>query len=1098
MRSTQAILAALLSLSASLSASQVVVTEVMYHPAGTKPEFIEVLNLTSNRLDMATWHLHGGVEYTFPGFNPGAVSAHFLREYERILISSADDATTRAAYPSIPPYVRIYGPWTGSLNNSGDTIVLDDAASAQQCRLTYGDRGKWPVAADGTGHSLLVVNENRDIDDWRNWRHSNLNGGTPGNPEILEAETAVLNSSELNVADFVPVVNYTSPWKYWRDPADPDGAAAEGSWKTTSFVDTSWPGPGNGFFGYEPGTAALSTLIQTSFASQYAAATMTYYFRTTFNWSGPLSGTSFVLDQYVDDGVIYWLNGVELKGANAGRVRMNAGLATHATSATGTPTGGDAFEEQAALTGSLDGQLVSGTNLLCAEVHQSGSASSDVYFGARLKIATPPPASVVINEVKVSSGSDQGFIEFYNPTGAAVDLNGWYLSDAPANLTKYRITTPLVVSPLGFGTVPFAGTGLGISSPLEIYLTRPDGTTKQTGVTIGSPPTDGRSAGRKPAGGSQWNLYTTPTPGATNQSAALVSQPAKLSEVHFNDVDHVDWIEIANPSAVSLSGAGLYVTSKLDFSDKVPLPASVPAGGCASVTVDYPLDGGGEGLVFLIDSTNNVLDSVELARRPGLNSVQRYPLSGREWYGASTDTQNAANNPAIHGEIVINEIMAAPPSGHEAGEFVELYNRSAGSVNLTGWRVVDGASYDFPSGTVLGAGQYLVLAKDPAFITANYTGVTNIYGPFAGTLKNSGELIRLEDDRHNLADLVDFRSGGQWPSGAGGEGSSLELMHPDMDNSQPSAWRASDESSKSVFEPFTLTGVYRELRGQPTAVSGCRELLLNMVGDGHVVLKNISLTRALVPATNQILSGDATSHGTGNSSNGFLCTGTHCQSDTLADGFHLISTGSGDTKANKAEVDVVGIQSGDVLTLSFQGRWISGLPLMVAQTWDRSFGKVFRFPVPNNLGTPGAVNSRVIPAAAPVVDNMKHSPVVPTSSQPVVVSARVASTAPLVSVSLMDRIDNVSGNGTWNTTAMNDGGTGGDLVAGDGIWSATVLARGDSTITQFYITASNGQTNECPRNGASRPGMWIVDNSPPTPVPGTLVQRFILSLYHRN
>ncbi|HWB05678.1 MAG TPA: lamin tail domain-containing protein [Verrucomicrobiales bacterium] len=1098
MRHTQATLVALACLSVPVSAGQVVFSEVMYHPTGTKPEFIEAINLTSNRIDMATWRLHGGVNYTFPGFNPAATAAHFLREYERIVISSADEATTRAAYPTIPPFVRVYGPWTGSLNNAGDTIILDDAAASRQCSLTYGDRGKWPVAADGTGHSLLLINQDREIDDWRNWRQSTVNGGTPGNPEIAEAETPIVGNQELSVVDYVIPVNYTSPWKYWRDAADPDGANPEGTWKGTGFVDTAWPGPGNGFFGHEPSTPALSATIQTSFSNLFVSSTMTYYFRTTFNWTGPTTGTDFVVDQFVDDGVIYWLNGVELKGPNLGRVRMNAGTAAHGTGATTTPGTGDAFDEQGALSGSLDGQLVAGTNVLCAEVHQSGSGSSDIYFGARLKIGVPPTASVVINEVKPSTVAGQGFVEFYNPTGAAVDLNGWYLSDSPATPTKFQITSPLVVPSLGFATVGFVESSLTLANPVVILLTRPDGTTKQTGVSITNAPTDGRTAGRKPAGAAQWFMFSTPTPGSANQSSALGSQTVRLSEAHFNPLGRVDWVEFGNPTASTLSGTGLFVASKFDFSDKVALPASVPGNGYASAAVDFAAEGDGSVTLFLIDSSNAVLDSAELNHRTGLDSVQRYPLSRREWYNASTATQNLANNPARHEEIVINEIMAAPPSGHEAGEFVELYNRSGGTVNLTGWRFVDGASFDFPPGTTLGAGQYLVLAKDPAFIAANYTGVTNVYGPFSGVLRNGGEMIRLEDERRNVADTVDYNSGGQWPVGADGGGSSLELMHPDMDNSQPSAWRASDESNKSTFQNFTHTGVYRELRGVPAGVTACRELLISLVSDGHVVMKNMSLTRAAAPATNQMTGGDATSHGTGTSVNGLLCTGTHCLSDTQADGFHLISFGSGDTKANKAEVDVIGIVAGDTLTFSFNGRWVSGMPLVVVQTWDRSFGKVFRLPIPNNLGTPGAANTKAIPSAAPVVDNIKHAPPVPTSTQSVIVSARVSSPTALTSVSLVERIDNVSGNGTWNTTAMNDSGTGGDAVAGDGIWSATVLQRGDGTITQFYVTASNGQTNECPRSGATRPAMWIVDNSPPTGTPGTLIQRFIISLYHRN
>ena len=161
-------------------------------------------------------------------------------------------------------------------------------------------------------------------------------------------------------------------------------------------------------------------------------------------------------------------------------------------------------------------------------------------------------------------------------------------------------------------------------------------------------------------------------------------------------------------------------------------------------------------------------------------------------------------------------------------------------------------------------------------MTANYEGLSKVFGPADGSLPRGGGLVRLEDDRRNLADSVDFRVGGEWPVESGGDGSSLELINPEMDNSRPSSWRASDESAKSTFQSFSYTGLYRELRGTPSGLtSESRELLLNLVSDGHIVMRNISLANATSPGTNLLTNGSATSH-TGNGANGFLCTGTHC------------------------------------------------------------------------------------------------------------------------------------------------------------------------------------------------------------------------------
>ena len=41
------------------------------------------------------------------------------------------------------------------------------------------------------------------------------------------------------------------------------------------------------------------------------------------------------------------------------------------------------------------------------------------------------------------------------------------------------------------------------------------------------------------------------------------------------------------------------------------------------------------------------------------------------------------------GRTAVHEIMFATPSRHDQGQFIELINKGATAVNLTGWRLVD-------------------------------------------------------------------------------------------------------------------------------------------------------------------------------------------------------------------------------------------------------------------------------------------------------------------------------------------------------------------------------------------------------------------------
>ncbi len=76
--------------------------------------------------------------------------------------------------------------------------------------------------------------------------------------------------------------------------------------------------------------------------------------------------------------------------------------------------------------------------------------------------------------------------------------------------------------------------------------------------------------------------------------------------------------------------------------------------------------------------------AVKIRRMPGRESWQNFPAGSTEWYSAVTDTRDAQNNPARNTDVVVNEIMANPPSGQRDGEFIELYNRGAAAVNVGG------------------------------------------------------------------------------------------------------------------------------------------------------------------------------------------------------------------------------------------------------------------------------------------------------------------------------------------------------------------------------------------------------------------------------
>ena len=115
-----------------------------------------------------------------------------MQPNERVIFSSADPAATRAAYPNIPPSVRVFGPWTGALNSDGERVTLSDKNGVPVCSMEFNDGGSWPAAADGTGHSLVLINENDDVDDFLELAGQHVQRrNTWGNPQVLAAEESV-------------------------------------------------------------------------------------------------------------------------------------------------------------------------------------------------------------------------------------------------------------------------------------------------------------------------------------------------------------------------------------------------------------------------------------------------------------------------------------------------------------------------------------------------------------------------------------------------------------------------------------------------------------------------------------------------------------------------------------------------------------------------------------------------------------------------------------------------------------------------------------------------------------------------------------------
>lgn len=187
-----------------------------------------------------------------------------------------------------------------------------------------------------------------------------------------------------------------------------------------------------------------------------------------------------------------------------------------------------------------------------------------------------------------------------------------------------------------------------------------------------------------------------------------------------------------------------------------------------------------------------------------LTAVPRPGFTFSHWTGAvsSTATQITVNvNSPMQieavfmasnfSEIVINEINYNSGEENPAGDWIELYNPNNASIDLSNWIIKDDDdehAFVFPEGTIIAEDGYLVIVRDMESFTTYYPTVTNILGELNYGLGSNGDAVRLYDPTENLRDIVVYLPTAPWPEAANGQGPTLELIEPALDNSLPQNW----------------------------------------------------------------------------------------------------------------------------------------------------------------------------------------------------------------------------------------------------------------------------------------------------------------------
>ena len=141
-------------------------------------------------------------------------------------------------------------------------------------------------------------------------------------------------------------------------------------------------------------------------------------------------------------------------------------------------------------------------------------------------------------------------------------------------------------------------------------------------------------------------------------------------------------------------------------------------------------------------------------------------------------------------------------------DWVELYNPTNESIAIGLWEFKDGDDthvFIIPENQVLESGAYLVLCKDSLAFNDNFPNVSNFIGEFDFGLNGGGELVRLFDADELPVDEVNYNDSSPWPLEPDGNGPTLELIHPSLDNDLGVKWATSDNNGGT---PGKVNSVY--------------------------------------------------------------------------------------------------------------------------------------------------------------------------------------------------------------------------------------------------------------------------------------------------
>jgi hypothetical protein len=381
-------------LAATPCSAGIIINEIHYHPRSDEAalEWIEVANDSSTPMDISGYAFVDGISYVFPQGT--------ILDGRGLLVVALDAAALQARLG-----VSALGNFSGRLDNDGERVSIANHAGIVVESVRYGDRGKWPVAADGSGHSLALRSIYLDSGEPESWGQSLQHDGSPGEPNF-EADEGGADPNDRVVVDA------GAPWRFKKGTAAFSTPAD--AWIQPAFDDGAWASGPSGF-GYGDGDDAT---VLDDMINAYTSVAIRK--RITVSAAELAAASEIYLGVDFDDGFCAFLNGVEIARENCG----DPGGALPAFNALATGTREAGSETLYAVP---KARWVAGENVLALVGFNLSIGSSDFSLIPRLIFReTPGGGGPAIGEETIIAAGEtwklrKGTQAFSSPSAAWLD-----------------------------------------------------------------------------------------------------------------------------------------------------------------------------------------------------------------------------------------------------------------------------------------------------------------------------------------------------------------------------------------------------------------------------------------------------------------------------------------------------------------------------------------------------------------------------------------------------------------------------------------------------------------------------------------------------